>query len=50
MVSGWPEHVFDDNNWKDQEIWIKRREHLGETPSAYFRKLEDMLIDGGKNS
>ena len=48
IVPGWPEHAFDDHNWKDQEIWLKRREHLGETSSAYFKKLEDMRIHGEK--
>jgi len=48
VVPGWPEHAFDDHNWKDQEIWIKRREHLGETSSAYFRKLENMRDYGAK--
>ena len=48
VVSGWPEHAFDDHNWKDQETWIKRREHLGETSSTYFKKLEDMRVHGEK--
>lgn len=46
VVPGWPEHVFDDNNWKDQDIWLKRRKHLGETSSAYFKKLEDIRVHG----
>ena len=48
VVSGWPEHAFDDHNWKNQEIWIKRREHLGEISSAYFKKLEDLRVHGEK--
>ena len=48
VVPGWPEHAFDDHNWKNQDTWIKRREHLGETSSAYFKKLEDMRLHGEK--
>ena len=48
VVPGWPEHAFDDHNWKDQEIWMKRRDHLGEASSAYFKKLEDMRVHGEK--
>ena len=47
-VPGWPEHAFDAHNFKDQDIWIKRRTHLGETSSAYFKKLEEMRIHGEK--
>ena len=47
-VPGWPELAFDDHNFRDQEIWLKRRTHLGETSSAYFKKLEDIRIHGEK--
>ncbi|MBC58911.1 MAG: taurine catabolism dioxygenase TauD [Confluentimicrobium sp.] len=49
-VPEWPElkanYVFDGA--ADQDIWLSRRTHLGELPSAYLRKVEDMRLHGEK--